>query len=109
MIERSGLIHQLYIKRQHYYGGFRLDLNSMMGLDLEGRVPVAAMADCQLGKREVQLRIRLKQRQEEEDKRGWKSLGSLWEEGEREREREKEADKNVGVEDAVREFALLSC
>ena len=105
MIERSGLNHQLYIKRQHYYGRFQLDLDSMMGLDLEGRVPVAAMADCQLGKREVQLRIRLKQRQEEEDKRGWKSLGSLWEEGERERE----ADKNVGVEDAVREFALLSC
>ena len=83
----------------------------MMGFDLQGRVPVAGMADCQLGKPESPLRYRMKQRQEEE-KRGWKTLGSLWEEGERAREeareREKEADENVGVEEGVREFALVS-
>lgn len=111
VIERSALNHQFYIQRQHYYGGFRLDLNSTMGLDLEGRVPVAGMADCQLGKSEVPLRYRMKQRQEE-DERDLISLGSLWEEGEREREeakekeREGEADNKVGAGDGVCDLAL---
>ncbi len=113
VIERSALNHQFYIQRQHYYGGFRIDLNSTMGLDLEGRVPVAGMADCQLGKSEVPLRYRMKQRQEE-DKRGSMSLGSLWEEGEREREEAKEKEREgegeagnkVGADDGVCDLAL---
>lgn len=67
-----------------------------MGDDLEGRVPAAGMADCQLGKAEVPLRIRLK-RQGEEDKgirKSLGSLGSLWEEGEKEREREREIERD---------------
>lgn len=76
-----------------------------MGDDLEGRVPVAGMADCQLGKPEVPLRIRMKQR-EKNDNMGWTSLGSLWEEGERARERK--AAGEVGVDDGVREFAPLT-
>ncbi len=63
-----------------------------MGDDLRDRVPVAGMADCQLGKGEVPLRVRIKRRQEE-DKNGWMSLRSLWEEGERERERESEKEE----------------
>ena len=86
-VERSVLDHYAYIQRQHYYGGFKLDLSGMMGEDLEGRVPVAGMADCQLGKPEVPLRVRLKRRQED-GKRRWTHLGSLWREGERARERE---------------------
>ena len=56
-----------------------------MGDDLRERVPVAGMADCQLGKLEVPLRVRMKRRQEEA-KTEWLSLGGLWEEGERQRE-----------------------
>ena len=63
-----------------------------MGKDLEGRVPVAGMADCQLGKAEVPLRVRLKRRQEDGN-RPWTSLGSLWREGEREQ------GEKVGVDD----------
>lgn len=83
-----------------------------MGDDLQGRVPVAGLADCQLDKPQVPLRIRLKRQQEAEEK-AWTSLGSLWEEGERERaeEREKarakEAGENVDVGDEVDEYALF--
>lgn len=67
-----------------------------MGEDLEGRVPVAGMADCQLGKAEVPLRVRLKRRQED-GKKPSISLGSLWREGERARAREQ--GEKVGVDD----------
>ena len=63
-----------------------------MGDDLQTRVPVAGMADCQLGKPEVPVRVRMKQ-QEEEDKEEVMSLGRLWEEGDREREREREEER----------------
>lgn len=115
-IERSVLNHHVSIQREHYYDGFQLDLGSAMGDDLEGRVPVAGLADCQLDKPQVPLRVRLRRRQEA-DKRGWMSLGRLWEEGERERAREterktarelaREAGGNVGDDDGVREYALL--
>lgn len=73
-----------------------------MGDDLQGRVPVDGMADCQLGKPEVPLRVRLKRRQEEENKRDWNmSLGSLWKEGERDRERERERKREAGEEGDV--------
>lgn len=80
-----------------------------MAEDLQARVPVVGMADCQLGKPEVQLRVRIKRRQEE-DTEVWKSLGSLWKDGERarERKREKEAGERVGVDHGVRGYVLLS-
>lgn len=99
-----------------------------MGDDLQARVPVAGLADCQFGKPEVPLRIRMK-RLQEENRRGWMSLGSLWKEGEREREgeregekerekvreleerkraRERETDENVSADDGFRELGLLS-
>lgn len=104
-IERSTIQHQLYIQRQHYYGGFKLDLNSLMGEDLEGRVPVAGMADCQLDKPEVPLRVRMKTWRQQDDK--W-SLRSLWEEGERERERKREEGEKVGIDDGNCQIALKS-
>lgn len=90
-IQRSLLNHQTYIERQHYYGGFQLDLKSLMGDDLRVRVPVAGMADCQLGKLEVPLRVRMKRRQEEA-KTDWVSLGRLWEEGERQRDNQEKKE-----------------
>lgn len=70
-----------------------------MSDDLRGRVPVAGLADCQLEKPEVPLRVRLKRLQEKE-KNGSRSLRSLWEEGERTRglEREKEMQKEREIE-----------
>lgn len=64
-----------------------------MGDDLGTRVPVAGMADCQLGKPEVSLRVRMK-RQQDENKGDVMSLRSLWEEGEREREADRERMRN---------------
>lgn len=80
-----------------------------MGEDLKARVPVVGMADCRLGKPDVPLRVRIR-RQEEEDTEVWKSLGSLWKDGERarEREREREAGERVGVDHGVRRYVLLS-
>ena len=86
-----------------------------MGEDLQARVPVVGMADCQLGKAEVPLRVRIRRRQEE-DTEVWKSLGSLWKDGERvrerEREREKEKEREAGervvVDHGVRRYVLLS-
>ena len=66
-----------------------------MGDDLRERVPVVGMADCRLERQEVPLRIRIKRRQEE-DQREWVSLGRLWEEGERERERAREMEMERG-------------
>lgn len=92
-IERSFLNHHAYIQRQHYYAGFELGLKGLMGDDLGTRVPVAGMADCQLGKPEVSLRVRMK-RQQDENKEDVMSLRSLWEEGEREREADRERMRN---------------
>lgn len=87
-IERSFMNHHAHIQRQHYYGGFELNLKGLMGDDLGPRVPVAGMADCQLGKPEVPIRYRTK-RQQQENEEGVMSL-SLWEEGQREREEGRE-------------------
>ena len=76
-----------------------------MGEDLEGRVPVAGMADCQLDKPEVPLRVRMKTWRQQDDK--W-SLRSLWEEGERERERKREEGEKVGIDDGNCQIALKS-
>ncbi|MCJ1454132.1 hypothetical protein MMC28_004482 [Mycoblastus sanguinarius] len=82
-ITRSSLNHQDYIQRQHYYSGFKLDMNTIMGQDLEGRIPVEGMADCQLGRGVTPLRMRMKRR--EGDARRVMSLGEMWREGREER------------------------
>ncbi|KAL9103244.1 MAG: hypothetical protein Q9163_001695 [Psora crenata] len=83
-IEPSRLNHQAYIQRQHYYGYFEPDSTNLMFSDLEKRVPVVGMADCQVEKAEVPLRLR-KRRMERErkEKRGvWReSLGDMWRRG----------------------------
>ena len=80
-VSRSSLNHQKYIERQHYYGGFRLNLRSMMADDLDGRVPSQGMADCHINREEKQLRLRLDKGEE----RKVTSLGEMWREGRTER------------------------
>ena len=58
-------------------------MNTIMGQDLEGRIPVEGMADCQLGRGVTPLRMRMKRR--EGDARRVMSLGEMWREGREER------------------------
>lgn len=76
--------HQEYIKRQAYYGGFKLDTSSIMAEDLEGRVPLEGMVDCAINKPEVPLWVR-DMRKDKNEKVGIGSLRKLWEEGRRSR------------------------
>lgn len=67
-----------------------------MAEDLEARVPVRAMMDCQWGKGEMPLRVRLRRREEElweRERGGRRGLMGVWEEGERERERRDEQEE----------------
>ena len=99
-ITRSVLNHQAYIQRQHYYGGFHLDKLNAMAEDLEPRVPVKGMIDCQLTKGEAPLRLRLKRREnQEKDGIAKKSLRELWEQGRREREESIIRDRSAGTVD----------
>lgn len=64
-----------------------------MAEDLEARVPARAMMDCQWGKGEMPLRVRLRRREEElweRERRGRRGLMGVWEEGERVRREETE-------------------
>jgi hypothetical protein len=105
-ITRSTLNHQAYIQRQHYYGGWRLDEKTLMADDLQGRVPVDGFRDCQLGRGETPLRVRLRRREREDGgnealeggPRRRKRLGELWEEGRIMRE--------AGVEGVERELGV---
>ena len=56
-----------------------------MAEDLEARVPVKGMMDCQIKKEEIPLRARLKRKEEEEGKEKRKTLMELWQEGEMQR------------------------
>lgn len=76
--------HQEYIKRQAYYGGFKLDTSSIMAEDLEGRVPLEGMVDCAINKPEVPLWVR-DMRRDKNEKVGMGSLRKIWEEGRRSR------------------------
>lgn len=76
--------HQEYIKRQAYYGGFKLDTSTIMAEDLEGRVPLEGMVDCAINKPEVPLWVR-DMRKDKNEKVGIGSLRKLWEEGRRSR------------------------
>ena len=58
-----------------------------MAEDLEARVPVKGMMDCQISKGEAPLRVRMKKNKDEDkEDKGNRTLRSLWEEGRRERE-----------------------
>lgn len=74
--------HQEYIKRQAYYGGFKVDTSSIMAEDLEGRVPLEGMVDCVINRPEVPLWVR-DMRRDKNEKVGMGSLRKLWEEGRR--------------------------
>lgn len=74
--------HQEYIKRQAYYGGFKMDTSSIMAEDLEGRVPLEGMVDCAINRPEVPLWVR-DMRRDKSKKVGMGSLRKLWEEGRR--------------------------
>lgn len=76
--------HQEYIKRQAYYGGFKVDTSSIMAEDLEGRVPLEGMVDCAINKPEVPLWVR-DMRRDKNEKVGMGSLRKIWEEGRRTR------------------------
>jgi len=69
--------HAAYIKRQHYYSHFEPQKSSIAFQDLRDRVPVAGMADCEIGRKEVPLRMRKKRAEREEGGRGWVGLRDL--------------------------------
>jgi len=56
----SNMNHQAYIERQGYYGPFIINRKTVMAQDLDRRVPLEGLLDCQAGKPEVPLRIRIK-------------------------------------------------
>ena len=83
-IEPSTLNHQAQIQRQYYYNYFKPDTNNITSSDLVNRVPVLGMADCQVDKGEVPMRLRSKRTMKQQlDKKGpWReSLSSLWKRG----------------------------
>ena len=82
-ISRSHTNHEAYIKRQGYYGDFKLNTRTIMAEDLENRVPLEGMVDVSLSKEEVPLRIRIRKQEKQAQKTI--SLREMWEEGRRER------------------------
>ena len=86
-ITRSVLNHHAYVQRQHYYGPFNLEWRSLMAADLKGRVPLDGMRDCDLGKPEKVMRVRLKrwERERENGEKGRGGLREIWERGQKAR------------------------
>ena len=84
-VDQSQMNFHSYFQRQHYAGSFDPEKNiSAMYLDLQGRVPVSSMADCQLDKGEVPLRMRTRRlEQQKVDKRGVfrEPLEEMWRKG----------------------------
>ncbi len=78
-ISHSQSSHHAYIERQGYYGGFNLDKNSIMAEDLDGRVPLEGMLDCQISKPEVPLWVMSMKKDRLRKKRA--SLRQMWEAG----------------------------
>ena len=78
VVERS--IANLFAQqqRQHYSAAFEPDQNSIMYEDLASRVPIPAMADCQLEKGEVPLRVRIKRLEAEQTEMRGAFRESLW-------------------------------
>ena len=70
-IDPSLMNFHSYFQRQHYANSFVPDTATAMYDDLCDRVPLPAMADCQLDKRDVPLRLRIKRlEQQMREKRG---------------------------------------
>lgn len=63
-VSPSLLNHQSYIERQGYFGPFSVDKKHVMADDLEKRVPLEGLIDCQLLKQPAPLRMRLKREKE---------------------------------------------
>lgn len=59
-ITPSNTNHQAYIERQGYYGPFTPKKKTLMAEDLEGRVPLDGLADCDISKLETPLRTRIR-------------------------------------------------
>lgn len=73
--------HPLSISRGHYASSFSLETRSIMGQDLEDRVPVPGFADLRWHKGEVPLRVRnVRAEEEKREGRGWwkVGLGDVW-------------------------------
>ncbi|MCJ1470882.1 hypothetical protein MMC07_009529 [Pseudocyphellaria aurata] len=82
-VSRSYTNHESYIERQGYYGGFSVDTSTIMAEDLQDRVPMEGMADCQLKKPAVSLWVKDMKKDRLEKNRS--TLRQMWEEGRRER------------------------
>lgn len=82
-ISPSYTTHGAYIERQGYYGGFNVDTSTIMAEDLQDRVPLEGMADCQLQKPEVALWVKDMQKYRLGKNRS--TLRQVWETGRRER------------------------
>ena len=78
-VDRAGTNFHAYYERQPYSGPFELDRDSAMYADLESRVPVQAMADCQFDKPEVLLRLKMKRLETEQWEKRGASRQNLWE------------------------------
>ena len=63
-ISPSNMDHQAYIARQWYYGSFSPDRKTIIGADLEGRVPLPGMFDCHVGKGEREFRVRIRMKEQ---------------------------------------------
>ncbi|KAG8533780.1 uncharacterized protein KY384_001521 [Bacidia gigantensis] len=64
-VEPTKMNFQTLIQRQQYYSSFELDKTDIVFQDLCKRVPVVGMADCQLDRGEVPLRLRVKKLEKE--------------------------------------------
>ena len=95
-ISRSFTNHDAYIKRQGYYGDFKLNRKTIMAEDLENRVPLEGMLDVSLSKEEVPLRIRIRKQEKQVQKSI--SLREMWEQGRRERSEStvQHSDNHIG-------------
>ncbi len=58
-----------------------------MAADLKGRVPVDGMRDCELGRAERVMRVRLRrwEREKEDGGKRWVGLREVWEKGQKAR------------------------
>lgn len=82
-ISPSNMDHATYIERQGYYGGYNTDNGSIMAEDLEGRVPMHGLIDCQIRRAEAPGRVVAKWRDRAAQKKT--TLQELWENGKKAR------------------------
>ena len=92
-VEASATNHHAQLQRQYYHGSFEPEKNTVMFADLVDRVPVVGMADYQIEKGELPLRIRQKRMEKEErERRGaWReSLADMRRRGQKEGGRDRQ-------------------